>query len=80
MIDYLKMFGAMWLGALVAAILCYSLAVTSGGDDTDGEKRSGVILRTDYGTGCQYLESVKGHLTPRLKPDGSVFCILKGAT
>lgn len=36
-------------------------------DDTDGEKRSEMILRTDYGTGCQFLETVKGGaLTPRI--------------
>lgn len=37
-------------------------------DDTDsGEwgERSGVALRTDYKTGCQYLESINGGLTPR---------------
>lgn len=33
-------------------------------------KRSGLIVRTDYGTGVQYLESPFGGLTPRLDADG----------
>lgn len=39
-------------------------------DDTDGYKRSNMALRTDYGTGCQYLESHTGVLTPRMSADG----------
>ena len=35
-------------------------------DPTDGKERSGMILRTDYGTGRQYLESINGGITPRL--------------
>ena len=36
-------------------------------DDTDSPdgKRSGMILRTDYGTGIQYLESTQGCLIRR---------------
>lgn len=44
-------------------------------DDTDSQKaRSGVRLVTDYGTGCQYLKTREGHITPRLKPDGLPAC------
>jgi len=39
-------------------------------DSTDGHERSNMILRTDYGTGCQYLESRTGVLTPRMSGDG----------
>lgn len=39
-------------------------------DETDGEKRSGFMLRTDYGSGCQYLENIKGGVTPRIAEDG----------
>lgn len=39
-------------------------------DSTDGHDRSNMILRTDYGTGCQYLESRTGVLTPRLNTNG----------
>lgn len=40
-------------------------------DDTDTQSdRSGVVLRTDYGTGCQYLETMSGGITPRLNKSG----------
>jgi len=51
---------------LVAAIGFF----TTDRDDTDGQKRSNMALRTDYGTGCQYLESSRGAITPRLSVDG----------
>lgn len=39
-------------------------------DETDPESgRSGMRLRIDAGTGCQYLESSGGGLTPRLGKD-----------
>lgn len=44
------------------------------GTDRDWIERSGVTLRTDYGTGCQYLESAKGSLTPRLDGAGHHLC------
>lgn len=40
-------------------------------DDTDGYKRSGLKLHTDYGTGCQYLVTTKGGITPRIAKDGT---------
>lgn len=30
-----------------------------------GSKRSGLLIRTDYKTGCQFYESKNGALTPR---------------
>lgn len=42
-----------------------------GRDNTDGAKRSGMALRTDYGTGCQYLETTEGGITPRLDVNGN---------
>lgn len=38
-------------------------------DDADGYriKSSGLVVYTDYGTGVQYLGTVGGGLTPRLK-------------
>lgn len=45
-----------------------------GRDDTDGESRSGLTLRTDARTGCQYLESKGGGLTPRLDGNGEHVC------
>lgn len=46
-------------------------------DDTDdkfNEIRSGMMLRIDYGTGCQYLESTWGHLEPRKDKNGNHIC------
>ena len=44
-------------------------------DDTDGQ---GVVSeirpRTDHLTGCQYLESSAGSLTPRLNASGKQIC------
>ncbi len=46
-----------------------------GADDTDGPgQRSGLGLRLDAGTGCQWLESRFGGLAPRLGPDGRQIC------
>lgn len=44
-------------------------------DATDSpEARSGVNLRIDHGTGCHYLTTSTGGITPRLGPDGSQIC------
>lgn len=43
-------------------------------DDTDGKDRSGLLLYTDYGTGCQYVGTMTGGLTPRLDKDGKIVC------
>lgn len=44
-------------------------------DDTDlPTKRSGMNLYTDHGTGCQYLATPLGSLTPRLDADGKPIC------
>ena len=44
-------------------------------DDSDSEDtRSNMLIRTDYKTGCQYLESTRGYLTPRLDSDKNQIC------
>ena len=44
-------------------------------DNTDSrEKRSGMSLFTDHGTGCQYLSRTFGGLTPRMGADGQQVC------
>jgi len=43
-------------------------------DSTDGEYRSGMEIRIDYLTGCEYLATGGGGLTPRLRDDGSQIC------
>lgn len=43
-------------------------------DSTDGpERRSGMALYTDAGTGCQYV-GASGGLTPRLDFEGKPMC------
>jgi hypothetical protein len=63
----------------VLAILC-SLTFAGCvrvGDDTDdraNNRTSGLILYTDYGTGCQYLRAADGGITPRMGADGRQVC------
>lgn len=57
---------AILVGWLVFGALGYFLSGAYEKDTTDGYKRSNLKLRTDYGTGCQYLESIGGTITPRL--------------
>lgn len=66
---------------IALAVMAIFAAVSSefgwgfdGTDDLERGKRSSLSLRTDYGTGCQYLETGSGHLTPRLLPDGKQWC------
>lgn len=40
-------------------------------DDTDGAKRSGMMLHTDNKTGCQYLSVLNGGITPRRDNQGN---------
>lgn len=45
-----------------------------GRDATDGKERSGLALKTDAMTGCQYLASPWGGITPRLDRFGKQIC------
>ena len=49
-------------------------------DNTDKNLfiRSDLGLKTDYGTGCQYLTTLWGSITPRLDKDGKQVCIKDG--
>jgi len=44
-------------------------------DDRANSLHSEMRLRTDYGSGCQYLESRTGALTPRLDRNGKQVCL-----
>jgi len=75
-IDTLKAF-AYWLASwylLAVAILTLFALTPFARDDTDEQgwrgKRSGVHLRIDHGTGCQYLQPTTGGLVPRLDWQG----------
>jgi hypothetical protein len=42
--------------------------------DKSATQRSGLVLRVDYATGCEYLESKQGYLVPRLGKDHQPIC------
>lgn len=63
---------AKWLVFLYFAVAMIG-KLPIGRDDSDpGEwgSRSGVAVRTDARTGCQYLEALNGGLTPRIDSSG----------
>lgn len=69
-----------WFVELMIALACafyiYPAFTHLNKDATDLEEtRSGLLLYTDYGTGCQYLATTAGSLTPRLDKDGNIVCI-----
>ena len=43
-------------------------------DNRDTGVRSDMTVLTDHGTGCQYLTTGRGGLTPRLDSDGKPMC------
>lgn len=45
-----------------------------GFDSTDGASRSGMKIYTDAMTGCEYLSSQTGGLTPRLDKNSKHIC------
>ena len=63
---------------IAAALIAWSYFAPY--DDTDNEQtrtRSGLVLRTDHGTGCQYLVAAglfARSITPRLDSDGQHVC------
>lgn len=67
-----------WLGWIVVFILLFWWAGHFERDDTDSKKeRSGLVLYTDFGTGCQYVGTLFGGITPRLDKDGKPVCVKK---
>ena len=78
---------AFWRPVLVVCwlyvafdLLGYAIDATDWGrDDTDtADKRSGLAILTDARTGCQYLTTAKGGLTPRQGVDGFQICAKAG--
>lgn len=71
--------GFTWRHLVIFIILIQVLQIAAnqlrlGFDDTDDHDRgirSGMVLRTDHGTGCQYLGRAFAELTPRLDGDGN---------
>lgn len=73
----LKIAGALLLLHLLSGVVDAALFARFGigADDTDGPTgRSGLALRHDAGTGCEYLASRWGGITPRLTADGRQIC------
>lgn len=73
--------GALWAVGKWALIALVGTAMYQGwyppardATDPPSGPRSGVRLRTDSGTGCQYLETKGGGLSPRLGADGKQVC------
>ncbi len=75
--------GAVFIAFIAVAIsvgwtvvpLLYDLANPVDDTDAGPDQRSGLRLHTDHATGVQYLSSARGGVTPRLKPDGTLFVI-----
>lgn len=62
------------LCTLVVLALSDELGVRSRDATDSPTQRSGVRLRTDYGTGCQYLETAGGGIAPRMDRTGRQIC------
>lgn len=59
---------------VLGSIIMYLINKTDyGRDDSDLENgaRSGLQIRTDHLTNCQYFETREGGITPRLDKDGN---------
>ena len=67
--------GGLCLLALVSNWAGDALKLRSINDsDASRSHRSSMSVRRDALTGCEYLESTSGHLTPRLGADGRQVC------
>ena len=69
------------VAAVALAGINYMLATHTdiGRDATDPPAgRSDMQIMTDHQTGCQYLMSARGGLTPRLDENGKQMCTKKG--
>lgn len=65
--------------ALIALVVVVLVGYCTPKDNTDPpDGRSGMGLRVDHATGCQYLTSAslvgESGITPRLRADGTHYC------
>lgn len=86
-IDMLEIAGAVFLGLVLYGLLnSHSipdflvkkkglLGIWDVTDDAANSKRSNLRIYVDYGTGCQYVGTPFGGLTPRLDKDGRPICL-----
>lgn len=63
--------------ALTAFVASGQNSFFSKKDATDGEKRSGLVIYTDYGTGVQYVANLMGGMSVRVDADGKPMLIQK---
>jgi hypothetical protein len=65
-----------WILIGWAVLTAFNVSPLSRDDSDAGSwgRRSGVAVRTDSMTGCQYLEGGRGGLTPRLDEAGRHIC------
>jgi len=63
--------GGAWV---ISAFTPYALT-----DHHISGERSGLIIYTDFYTGCQYLGTVSGGLTERRRPSGKHMCLTRNA-
>jgi nitrogen fixation-related uncharacterized protein len=67
---------AIVIGLIIVQVLIHTVGLT-GYDDTDNavtEERSGLAIRIDHRTKCQYLVTWLGGITPRMGADGKQVC------
>ena len=67
-------FGTLVLIAIFLAAIWDASGMRSRDATDSPTERSGLKPRTDYGTGCQYLETSDGAITPRLDRTGKQIC------
>jgi hypothetical protein len=60
------------LASLALAVWVANAFYHAGRDATDGDKKSGLFLYTDYGTGVQYVGTMYGGLSPRMDKNGKI--------
>lgn len=64
---YVIFAGCMVVNALYATLPAFQ-------DDTDGDRRSGMMSSVDAQTGCHYLRAPAGGITPRMDKEGRHVC------
>lgn len=67
-------------GIAILGVIILAAVVQNRGplDDTDNKltgERSNMRILIDHGTGCQYLQTAGGGITPRLDAKGAHMCV-----
>ncbi len=59
-----------WVGVKFVWLVMSPLFPFNATDDAQNRKRAGVVIVTDYETGCEYLRTRTGGLSPRMAAGG----------